>query len=200
MSVRRVTLAGALVLSLVACGQKEAPQLSRVEAVKSSGNGLTPERWCDVFYPPSSAPTLSLPNVVPARAGQAVGALPTDRWVWVNLWATWCGPCKREMPLLIRWIDQLRSDGANPDLWFVSVDQSGDELTRFLQANPEMAPGNSVRLASYSDLGGWLRSFPGAPDNMVPIQIIAAPGLKVRCVRSGSLRDGDYPVVKALIR
>jgi len=61
-----------------------------------------------------------------------------------------------------------------------------------------VAPGNSVRLAGFPLLEPWLKHFPGAPTDTVPVQIIAAPGGKVRCVRAGSLADADYPVVRAL--
>jgi hypothetical protein len=103
------------------------------------------------------------------------------------------------MPLLLRWHDQMDKEGIKVDLWFVSVDETQDELTKFLAANPAVAPGNSVRLAAFSLLQPWLKRFPGAPTDTVPLQVIAAPGGKVRCVRAGSLVDADYPVVEALL-
>jgi len=191
-----VLAAGAALLT--ACCGGEKPQVSRVEGVKAGGQTLAPERWCDLFYTGADAPALVLPKVVPARLGQPLPALRTDRWVWVNLWATWCGPCRREMPLLLRWHEQLDKDGIAPDLWFLSVDTKEQDLTRFLQENPTVAPGNSVRLAAAPDLDRWLAGFAGAPIGSIPLQIIAAPGGRVRCIRAGSLREGDYPVVKAL--
>ena len=104
-----------------------------------------------------------------------------------------------EMPLLLRWHDRLVKDGRPFELWFLSVDERQQDLVQFLKDNPETAPGNSVRLAAPGGLERWLAGFAGAPTGAIPLQVIAAPGGKVRCIRAGALRDADYPVVKALL-
>jgi thiol-disulfide isomerase/thioredoxin len=51
-----------------------------------------------------------------------------DRVVLVNLWATWCAPCRKEMPAL----DQLQAELGSDDFEVVavSVDQTGEEKPR----------------------------------------------------------------------
>lgn len=65
----------------------------------------------------------------------------------VNLWATWCPPCRREMPVL------LQAQQARPDVHFVFVNQgeSADEVQRFLQA--QGLPLHHVLLDRSSALG-----------------------------------------------
>ena len=48
-------------------------------------------------------------------------------WVFVHFWASWCGPCKREMPAIQRMVDQLH-DG---QLEFVMVNTAETEDTAF---------------------------------------------------------------------
>jgi len=52
-----------------------------------------------------------------------------DQKVVINLWATWCGPCRREMPML------AQAAKNNPDVRFVFVNQgeSAETIRRYLQ-------------------------------------------------------------------
>jgi len=83
------------------------------------------------FYPNDSAPDRGPAQIVgtrlpavtlPALAGSPIntGALG-PRPVLVNLWATWCGPCRREMPALA---ELSRAMGSN--LLVISIDQGED--------------------------------------------------------------------------
>lgn len=49
------------------------------------------------------------------------------KFVYIDVWATWCGPCKNEIPAL----KQLQQDFKNDDIVFVSisVDQEKDKAT-----------------------------------------------------------------------
>lgn len=194
----RATHVFLVVVLATACGS-EPPRLARTEGVTTAAVAPAPERWCDAWFPAAEAPRLVLPRVVPARSSGIVPALPEDRWVWINVWATWCEPCKREMPLLDRWRRQLATEGVALDVWFVSVDEQEQNLTRFLAQHPNIAPDPSLRLVVVRDLSGWLATLRVPGEGTVPIQLIAAPPGKVRCVRIGALRDDDYLTVKAIL-
>lgn len=64
--------------------------------------------------------------------------------VLLNLWATWCGPCREEMPSLDRLQKELGSDKF--EVVAVSVDKNG-----FDKAREFMAGINVKSLAYYSD-------------------------------------------------
>ncbi|MFI5165109.1 MAG: TlpA family protein disulfide reductase [Thermoanaerobaculales bacterium] len=196
MPRRRVVLFA--VVFAAACGG-EPPRLARTEGVAATALAPAPERWCDAFFPAAETPRLMLPRVVAARTGGVIPTVPTDRSVWINLWATWCEPCKREMPMLERWHAQLVKEGVPLDLWFVSVDEQAQDLTAFLAQHSTFAPDPSLRLATLSDLAPWLASLRAPSDGSIPVHLIAAPGGKLRCARAGALRDGDYPIVKAIL-
>ncbi len=100
---------------------------------------------------PADAP--SLPPGVMAVDGIAAPALrlnsidgePYDlagsrgHWVFVHFWATWCGPCKREMPAIQRMINRLQT--RQIELVMVNTAETEDEVFAFLAAvAPDVMP------------------------------------------------------------
>ncbi len=55
------------------------------------------------------------------------------RWVWLVFWATWCGPCNEEMPILETL--HVQTKGSGVEIVGVSVDQTGpDALGEFVRS------------------------------------------------------------------
>lgn len=190
-----------LCAGLAACPAVEkapAPN-TRYQAVKAARTTKAPpEKWCDVEFAARTAPRLVLPPATAAR--QPARALPVGRWVWLNLWATWCKPCLREMPVLFAWRDRLKQDGVALDLWFLSLDEDAAELAKFLAAHPEVAPAPSLRASSPGEFEAWAKRYLKDPSAPIPIHLLAAPDGSVRCIRAGSLDEADYSTVAALLR
>jgi thiol-disulfide isomerase/thioredoxin len=193
--MKRTFVIGTLLL-LGACDDttSAAPPPStegRVVAVAASGKKATESDLCDVHKPAGEAPTFGFPPLDGAAPPQGPG------YRWVNVWATWCPPCTEELPLIARFRDQLNQAGTKVELVFMSVDQTPDVVNTFRAKHPEV--GGSLRVTDPAQLEAWLGSIgldKGAP---LPIHVFIDPAGKVRCARTGALRESDFPLVKSLL-
>lgn len=73
------------------------------------------------------APDFRLTSVdgVPVRLRDLEGKV-----VFVNLWATWCPPCRQEMPSMVELYKQFRDDGL--EILAISQDRDSAEVKRFM--------------------------------------------------------------------
>jgi peroxiredoxin len=95
-------------------------------AAGACGQGETPIR---MLQPGDSAPAYAAPSM----AGDTVAIRDLEGAVLVNVWATWCLPCRVEMPALEALHEQWREEGLH--VVAVSIDEaamSGD-VARFVE-------------------------------------------------------------------
>jgi thiol-disulfide isomerase/thioredoxin len=202
--VRRLDRLPALIAALVALaspgcedegagGKSGSGSGSRVVAVNA--DPVDPkdlEGFCDVRPEPQSAPALNLP---PTEGSPASGK--QAQWRWVNVWATWCKPCVEEIPRLAQWEKRLRDDGIPFDLVLVSVDEKAEAVQEYREAHAEIP--ETLRLSNKDDLKGWLEHLGMDAGATIPLQVIADPEDRVRCVRSGAVDRPHYRTVKTLL-
>jgi thiol-disulfide isomerase/thioredoxin len=173
--------------------------MERVQSVKASTAPRTPESFCDRQHPGAAAPLLNLPALIDVSSEKPARISTRGRWTWINIWATFCLPCLREMDTLAAWRERLADSGTPADLVFVSVDEGMDEVGRYLAKNPKISRMPSYLATDHPALEAAIKPLGLGSLDSIPMHILAAPDGTVRCVRAGALNSDDYPLVKGLM-
>lgn len=187
-------------LALAACEEKkpEGPAPSRFASVKRDSAGKAATSFCEKQYPVGEgARRYGAPPERPIPGVVAGPAAPAGAWRWVNLWATWCGPCIEEMGLLARWKNSLSADGVNIDFELWSLDDDEAALTGWLKKTT--LPGRPRWIRSQEDLGPFLEGIGADKGSAIPIHALVDGGGNLRCLRVGAVHDEDYGAVKAIL-
>lgn len=138
----------ALLTGLVRTRQRRALRTSAVGASLASGAVLL-LWWIGLVL---WAPALTLPEIrLETLEGKQVDLRSFGgRPVVVNLWATWCGPCRRELPVL----QQAQADHPDVAIVFANQGESGDIVGGFVKRHGLAL--RNVLLDRQLRLGAWL--------------------------------------------
>lgn len=182
------------VMLLAGCGETtpSGPPPKRFDAVLVDPSKVTPpESFCETYAPAETAK----PFVPPVLDGEPWK--PQTGWRWVNVWATWCGPCVEEMPRLAKWQAQLAREGAPVDLVFLSVDAGKAEVDRFYAKEKDFPP--TVRIQDTTALPEWMASVGLDAGTPIPIHFFLDGEGRMRCIRTGAISESDYGAVKRVL-
>jgi peroxiredoxin len=89
------------------------------------------------------APEITLP--APDGSSVALSSLK-GKYVLIDFWASWCGPCRQENPNVVRMYNQYKDKGF--EIFGVSLDESRDKWLKAIEADKLTWP-------HVSDLKGW---------------------------------------------
>jgi thiol-disulfide isomerase/thioredoxin len=109
--------------------------------------------------------------------------------VLLDVWASWCGPCKQELPMLDDMAKRLRSDDVV--VLAVPVDQERANVTKFLRARPHWA------LTIAHDPKGQVADRL-APEKMPTSYVIDREGV-IRYVNSGFVPSDAAVIERRLV-
>lgn len=134
---------------------------------------------CSGEATPAGPAVETISGAAPALQGETLtgGRLtPADyagRVLVVNLWATWCGPCEREQPVLVR----AHGDAGPTGPFFLGINERDDR-----EAALRWVEEYEVRYPSLVDPSGYLAYRFGAPFLPVTVVIDADGRLRYRVV------------------
>ena len=103
--------------------------------------------------------------------------------VWVNFWATWCGPCRRELPDIQHLADEFRDDGLV--VLAVNFEESADLALAFWD---ELELDLPILLDSDGDVVDQYR-LRGFPDNFFIDRDGVLRALKIGFLTEGEMRE-----------
>jgi len=100
---------------------------------------------------------------LPILPGPGQGSIGEHRgeWVLVNLWASWCEPCREEAPVLERF--QRRHHGGDTIVVGINVQDNRDDALAFLRAHPTAYE----QLRSVGDERSAAFGSTGVPENFL---------------------------------
>jgi thiol-disulfide isomerase/thioredoxin len=109
--------------------------------------------------------------------------------VVVNFWATWCGPCRAETPVLNSLVDRYGARGL--DVIGVSLDQDGwTAIKPFVESQSVTYPmvlGNDAVAATFGGVPELPATFVIDPDGVIVAKLV------------GQMREGQYEALFAKI-
>jgi thiol-disulfide isomerase/thioredoxin len=135
-------------------------------------------------------------RAVELNSAEVAARAPARGWTWVNLWASWCGPCVKELPLLKRWRESLAKDGVPVRFELWSVDATESELESALGY---AFPGELRWVKDEAELPALLEGLGVDTGSAIPVHALVDPAGQLRCVRVGSIGEEAYGSVKAIL-
>ena len=154
------------VVALLSVMLNKFPERTDIAGIRNSVEATIPK----TLWVGKSAPEISLPDT----EGRTVTLSSfRGKYVLVDFWASWCGPCRRENPNVVQAFNQFKNK--NFTILGVSLDRPGQK-ENWIKAIKE----DNLTWTHISDLKFWQSEVvPVYQLNSIPFNVLVDPGGKV---------------------
>lgn len=104
----------------------------------------------------------------------------------INFWATWCGPCVKELPMF----EQVNTNNANVKVTLVSLDFA-DKLDKVDAFISRKSMKSEVVLLDEIDYNSWIDKVEKSWEGAIPATLIYNPTTGKRAFTQHELKEGE---------
>jgi peroxiredoxin len=187
-----VSLAAVVLLAACKRGEKAAPAATSSSSTTSAAKTTTQQ--ASGSQAPSSDAALDVGSAMPDYSATALDgskfelASHRDKVVLLNIWATWCGPCRYEIPELQTLQSKYGARGF--EVVGISVDESGvDSVKQFVAANKMTYP---IAIDAEGRIAGMFQT------SVLPTSVIVDRSGRVVWKKYGAIEPNDDELRKAI--
>ena len=141
--------------------------------------------WCWLLI---SAGAWAQPKVVKLPELEKIIKTESDQIQVINFWATWCGPCVKEMPL----IENVARQRTDARITLVSLDLELDanpeKVFRFVERKGIQS---TVLILDEQDANSWIDKIEKQWNGSLPATLVINTKSKQRAFVGRELKDGE---------
>jgi thiol-disulfide isomerase/thioredoxin len=141
-----------------------------------------------IFFIAIAFPAFTQPKVVKLAELENLINTPSEKIQVINFWATWCGPCIKEMPL----IEKLGQERSDIRITLVSMDleldSNPDKVFKFVDRK---AIKSDVMILDAADPNSWIDKIEKQWSGSLPATIVINTQTGKRAFVGKELKEGE---------